>query len=347
MGRPSRCRTSMRQTSRVQGTDWGQTLYYTAIWPDGFRKTTSIFTQSSRISEKTVCKGSLRIHQHKLFRSNLRLVTALTQTIVMWRYPNNTCRFPVFFITFLVHLSSSKQREVKTKFRKWRIYLKSVTTAPPPLMFKFHTRPTLSKSANSLFGCCLFADDSPLTHICTTSLPALQQTCYETHRRWSTLSRYFFDSVMVLFKMTCHETGVQKWTTCRIHSRISAINSSQWPSFLWWVSVFMQLHARSCEHSLIATRSAFWYSFVNEKGGTRMWTGLIWLRIWILGIWWYVCRTVGWRSGKATDLHSEGFPWLSQDGSNKRRDTPSTPPRPHPLKSFPVHRLLPTHRSIL
>jgi len=41
-------------------------------------------------------------------------------------------RFPVSFITFLVHLSSSKQREVKTKFGKSRIYLKSVTTAPPP-----------------------------------------------------------------------------------------------------------------------------------------------------------------------------------------------------------------------
>jgi len=41
-------------------------------------------------------------------------------------------RFPVSFITFLVHLSSSKQREVKTKFGKSRIYLKSWPPAPPP-----------------------------------------------------------------------------------------------------------------------------------------------------------------------------------------------------------------------
>jgi hypothetical protein len=101
-------------------------------------------------------------------------------------------------------------------------------------MFKLHTRPTFSKSANSLFGCCLFADDSPLTHICSTSLASVttdslrNSPTLEHLRRYST---FLFDSVMVMFKMTCRETGVQKWTTCRIHSRISANNSSQWPSF--------------------------------------------------------------------------------------------------------------------
>jgi hypothetical protein len=172
-------------------------------------------------------------------------------------------------------------------------------SSPPPLMFKLHTRPTLSKSANSLFGCCLLVDDSPLTHICTTSLPSLQQTCYVTSTRLELLSRYntFFLTLMVLFKMTCHETEVQKWT-CRIHSRIWAIASFQWP-FLWCdyadsYAILRVFNDRYTFCILILIRK--WES------GYRMWTGFIWLTIWIIGTWWSVCRTgpirAGWRSVK-------------------------------------------------
>jgi hypothetical protein len=184
-------------------------------------------------------------------------------------------------------------------------------------MFKFQTRPTLSKRAHSLSGCCCLqttAHSRNLYHLTAIATTDLLRNSLRLELL-SRLQHFLFDSVMVPFKMMCHEIQVQKWTTCRIHSRTSVIPSSQWPSFLWLVSVIIQIHTRSCEQSLFATRSSFSYSFVSEKGDTRMRTGFIWLRIWILETWWYIGRIdairAGWRSGKTTDLDSEGSSWLS------------------------------------
>ena len=147
---------------------------------------------------------------------------------------------------------------------------------------------------------------------------------------------------MVPFKMTCHETGVHKWRTCRIHSRTAAIPSSQRPSLLW--SFIFPRNFSSIHWSLHAV-----HSDTRGKGGKRMWIGFIWLRMWILGTRWSVCRNdairAGWRSLKLQT-------WIRRIFMAVLRRPKQTPgysilAQPHHLKSFPFHRSLPPHHSFL